>query len=120
LRKVQEAENVMRDHIGIAVYAPHARQELGHHMAQNRAKDVLLDSSLVIICLVSIVQLVNILSRTPVHAGSVPSGKFRNRSPNHALPVKPEAMQTLFSIFARSVRLGNFPERKRLRVPHAL
>jgi hypothetical protein len=120
LRKMQEANNVMRDHIGIAVYAPHARQELGHHVDQNRAKDVQPDSSLVIICLVSIVQPGNFLSRIPVHAESVPLGKFRNRSQNHALPVKPEAMRTLSSIFARSVRLDNTPERKRLRVPHVL
>jgi hypothetical protein len=68
LRKLQQANDVMRDHIGIAVNASHARQELGHFMAQHRAKDVQPVSSLTIICLVSIVKLENILNGSHVHA----------------------------------------------------
>ena len=120
MREEQEVNNVMRDLIVLVVDARYVQQELGHRMAQHRAKDVQPDSSQVIICLVSIVQQENILSRSPVHARSAASGKFPNRSPNRAQPAKPGAMRKLFAMFARNVRLGNTPERKRLRVPHAL
>jgi hypothetical protein len=68
MRKLQQANNVMRDLIDVAMDAPYAQRELGRHAAQNRAMHVQPDSSQRIILVVSIVQLENTHSRNLVHA----------------------------------------------------